>query len=279
MRIRYESGRILIDQSTYLVKILERFGMENSHAARTPMVEGYYPLKNEGDKNPELTVRFQQVIGSLLYLMLGTRPDIAYAVCKLASHAANPSQEHFSRALYILKYLNGTRNYALVYDGAGGVGNGLMAYTDSDYAQDPTHRLSQTGNLVILACGPISWKSFVQKSIATSSTEAEYMALCDCAKQVVWIRLLLEELKLPVKIPVPIYVDNQAAIFNASNPTQERRTKHMDVRYHKIREFVEEGKVDLFYIPGTDNPADLFTKPLGRIKFEQFRKSLGLVFE
>jgi hypothetical protein len=136
MRIKRIDGRICLDQIDYLEKVLDRFRMTNAKSARTPMVEGYYPLPHEGEIDTDLRQLFQQVIGSLMYLMLGTRPDIAYAVTKLAKHAANPSKEHLDKAYYILKYLAGTRKYALVYDGSGGVGKGLVAYTDSDYAQD-----------------------------------------------------------------------------------------------------------------------------------------------
>ena len=209
--------------------------------------------------------------------MLGTRPDIAYAVTKLAAFSANPSQEHLNRALYIMNYLRGTSQYSLVFDG--NEGQGLIAYTDSDYAQDPNNRKSITGNVTLLASGAVSWKSYAQKTIATSSTEAEYMALFDCGKQVNWLRILLTEIGYKLRLPTPIYADNQGAIFNASNPTQERRTKHMDVRYHLIREYVEQGIVALYYVEGSENPADIFTKPLGRVKFEYFRKSLGLVID
>ena len=130
----------------------------------------------------------------------------------------------------------------------------------------------------MLASGAVSWKSHTQKSIATSTTEAEYMALHDCSKDVMWMCNILLEMGFPIKTPIPIYVDNQGAIFNASNPTHERKTKHIAVRYHKIREYVEEGSVDLFYVRTDENPSDIFTKPLGRIKFELFRKSLGLIF-
>jgi hypothetical protein len=278
MRIKRKDGRIYLDQVDYLDKVLERFGMTNARPARTPMVEGYYPLPNEGEIDPELRLLFQSVIGSLMYLMLGTRPDIAYAVVKLAKFAANPSKEHLDKALYIMKYLVGTRDYALVYDGTGRLGSGLIAYTDSDYAQDPTHRKSQTGNVILLASAPVSWRSHQQKTVATSSTEAEYMAMSDCGKQAVWFGIMLKELGFPLKVPVPIYADNQASIFNASNPVQETRTKHIDVKYHKIREMVDLGQIAIYYVPGTENPADLFTKPLGRVKFEEYRKSLGLEF-
>ena len=104
------------------------------------------------------------------------------------------------------------------------------------------------------------------------------MALFDCGKQVAWLRNMFMELGFPLTSPTPIYADNQGAIFNASNPTQERRTKHIDVRYHKIREFVEDKVVELFFVEGSQNPADIFTKPLGRVLFEKFREELGLVF-
>jgi hypothetical protein len=104
------------------------------------------------------------------------------------------------------------------------------------------------------------------------------MAMSDCGKQAVWFGIMLKELGFPLKVPVPIYADNQASIFNASNPVQETRTKHIDVKYHKIREMVDLGQIAIYYVPGTENPADLFTKPLGRVKFEEYRKSLGLEF-
>jgi hypothetical protein len=225
MRIKRKDGRIYLDQTNYLDKILEHFGMTNARPARTPMVEGYYPRPNEGEANPELRQLFQSIIGSLMYLMLRTRPDIAYAVVKLSKFAANPTQEHVNEALYIIKYLVGTRDYALVYDGSSGLSEGLIAYTNSDYAQDPTHRKSQTGDIILLAGGPVSWRSHTQKTVATSSTEAKYMALSDCRKQAVWFWIMLKELGFPLKVPVPIYADNQASIFNASNSVQETRTK------------------------------------------------------
>ena len=125
--------------------------------------------------NPELQRRYQMVIGSLLYLMIGTRPDIAFAVTKLAQFAARPSEEHFDKALYICRYLRGTSKYCLTYDGTSG--QGLIACTDSDWASDSNNRQSQTGYFLKLAGGAISWTSRAQKTVALSSTEAGCMAL------------------------------------------------------------------------------------------------------
>jgi hypothetical protein len=232
-------------------------------------------MPNKNKSTPDLHSKYQQVIGSLLYIMLGTRPDIAYAVTKLSQYATNPSEEHLSRAYYICRYLAGTPNYTLVYNGRGG--DGLIGFADSDWASDPTTRKSTTGYLVKLANGVICWNSRVQKSIALSSTEAEYMSLGDTCRQLVWIRSLFLELGIKLK-PIPLCGDNQGSIFLASNPVQEKRIKHIDLRHHYIREVIRSKKIELFFIEGAENPADLFTKNLGRVKFQKFREQLGLEF-
>ncbi len=276
MRIRRRDSSLLLDQCSYLDKVVERFGMKNAKFARTPLPTGYLPTVNEGKVDPQLRTEFQQVIGSLLYLMLGTRPDIAFAVTKLAQFAANPSKEHLDKARYIVRYLAGTADYALVLNGASN--KGLIAYSDSDYASDPIKRRSQTSFMFKLADGIISWMSRAQKTIAHSSTEAEYMALSDCSRQAVWIQNIFSELGLRNQ-PTPICADNEGAIFIASNPVQERRTKHIDVWYHYARECVEEKRVELVWIPTDENPADMFTKNLGHVKYLQFRNTLGLEFK
>jgi len=185
MRITHKGHAIHLDQCVYLQKVIECCGMLNAKSTSTPLPAGYYAAKNTEHVDADLHSRFQMVIGSLLYLMLGTRPDIAFAVTHLLRHAANPSQDHLNKALYICRYLIGTSTYSLVYNG--GSGAGLTACTDSDWGSDPTSRLSQTGFYLKLADGLISWTSRVQKTIVYSSTEAEYMALRDCARQVTWI--------------------------------------------------------------------------------------------
>jgi hypothetical protein len=275
MHIIRRNGKIYLDQSAYLEKVLQRFGMADCHSARTPMPEGWRPEPNPDPVDDKLRQLFQSVIGSLLYLMLGTRPDIAYAVTKLSQFAANPSKEHLNKALYICKYLRGTSHYALVLDGPSK--QGLIAYSDSDHAGDHINRRSITGYIVKLANATISWTSHAQKTVATSSTEAEYMALSDCSRQAMWLKHLFSELGIPIR-KIPICTDNNGAIFIRSNPIQERRVKHIDVRYHYIRERVESGDVEILRVDSNDNPADMFTKPLGYVKFEQFRSMLGLEF-
>jgi hypothetical protein len=133
--------------------------------------------------------------------------------------SANPSQEHLDKAMYIFKFLAGTSRYALIYNGCSQ--KGLMAYTDSDWAADKATRWSVTGYFFKIANGIFSWQSQARKTVAQSSTEAEYMALSHCSQQAMWLKTMLTELGMPLKA-VPIYGDNQGAIFNASNPVQEK---------------------------------------------------------
>ena len=154
---------------------------------------------------------------------------------------------------------------------------GLMAYADSDWASDPITRKSTTGYMVKLAGCVFAWNSRAQKTVALSSTEAEYMSLSDTSRQLIWIKNLFSELGIILQ-PLPLYGDNQGSIFLSSNLVQEKRIKHVDLRYHFIRDTIETKKVELFFIEGNSNPADMFTKNLGRVKFLKFREQLGLEF-
>ena len=205
--------------------------------------------------------------------MLGTRPDVAYPVTKMAQCAANPSQDHLNRTRHICRYLAGTSKYALVYNG--NTNKGLVACADSDWASNPVDRRSTTGYMVKLADPIFICNSRAQRTVALSSTEAEYMSLSDTSRQLVWIKALLSELGVNLG-PIPLCGDNQGSIFMASNPVQERQIKHIDIRFHYIREVVQQRQVELFFINGSDNPADMFTNNLGRTKFTQFRATLGL---
>jgi hypothetical protein len=276
IRVTRDAGKIQLDQRKYLAKVLDRFQMTNAKIAQTPLPTGWNPTENKNAVNPAIRQKYQSVIGSLLYLMLGTRPDIAFAVIKMSQFSANPSQEHLDKAIYIMRYLVGTQEYSIVYDGV--KAEGLIAYTDSDWAADQIKRRSTTGYFATLAGGIICWQSRLQKTVALSSTEAEYMALSDTSRQIKWIQSIFSELGFALKA-IPICADNQGSIFIGSNPVQERRTKHIDIRYHYVRECIEEGDVSVVFIEGKENPADMFTKNLGATLFLKFRDSLGITFK
>ena len=179
MKIWHEGKKVYLDQTTYLDKVVERFGMSNAQGAVTPLPGGYVPTESQGQCDPEFHQKYQSIIGSLLYIMLGTRPDIMYAVTKLSQFSANPSKEHMGKAEHICRYLRSTRDYAMVFDGSSD--EGLIAFTDSDWAADPIKQRSITGYFFKLAGSIFLWQSWAQKTIALSSTEAEYMALSDCS--------------------------------------------------------------------------------------------------
>jgi Reverse transcriptase (RNA-dependent DNA polymerase) len=275
MHITQKKKDIHLDQRDYLDKVLEHFSMTNAKSAPTPLPSNWVPQPNKGKTSPELLRQYQSIIGLLLYLMIGTCPDIAFAVTRLAQFSANPSQEHFEQAKYICQYLAGTRSSSLVFKHA--PGKGLAAYMDSDWASDPITRRSVTGYFFTLAGGPITWRSRAQTTVAHSSTEAEYMALSDCSHQMSWIHNIFLELGMHLD-PILIYADNQGSIFIGSNPVQDICTKHIDVKYHCVHECIAVKKIVLYHVPTEDNTADIFTKNLGCLKFKKFKRQLGIEF-
>ena len=265
---------IIIDQIEYAKKIVNQFGQENAKPARTPLPAGYIPKPNDKQATSEQRSYYQSIIGSLLYLTLGTRPDIAHAVIMMSQFMVNPSEEHIQRALYIIKYVGSNLKGKIIYNGYGH--EGFRAYCDADWAGNQISRRSVTGYIIKLAGGPVSWVSRKQKTVALSSTEAEYMCLSDTSRQLVWIRSLFGELGFNIQ-SIQLGVDNQGAIFLAQNPTQEHRSKHIDICYHYVRECIEDKKVELVYIPTNEQLADILTKILSFDKFQKLRSQIGLV--
>jgi hypothetical protein len=172
-------------------------------------------------------------------------------------------------------YLVGTQDYKIVYDGK--KGKGLQAYTDSDWAADEIKCRSTTGYFATMASGSVCWQSRLQKTVVLSSTEAEYMTLSNTGQQVMWIQSLFGELGYNLQ-RILICTDNQGSIFISSNSVQERRTKHIDIHYHYICEYIEDNKVSVFFIAGMENPVDMLTKNLAAEKFLKFREHLSIIF-
>lgn len=265
---------VTIDQAKYAKKIVERFGLINAKPVNTPLPAGYVPNKQiEGQATQEMITYYQQLIGSLLFLAMCTRLDIVYATILMSQFVSNPSQDHIKKALHIIQYVGSTLDYCIKYNGKDKYG--LICYADADWASNPIDRKSTTGIVVKLAGAPVYWKSAKQKTIALSSTEAEYMAASDACRQISWLKNLFEELGYNIR-SIPLIMDNQAAIYMASNPAQEQRTKHMDVRYHYIRSCVKDDLVDLYYIKTEDQAADILTKNLLLNKHSRMLKLCGI---
>ena len=277
LRIRRDRAKrkILVDQTEYIQTVLERFQMNNSKSQRTPLPAGAVLESNKDTASDQFRTQYQSIIGSIMYAMLGTRPDIAFAVTRLAKFASNPSQAHMGYAYYILRYLQGTKDYALCYDGASN--SGLVAYSDSDWAEDRDDRHSTSGFVFMMANCVVSWASRRQPTVSLSSTEAEYKAASDTCRQMAWLRNFGKELGDNMTAPTPLCLDNQGSIFLAVNPAVDRRTKHIEIRYHFIREFYESGETDIFYVASEDQLADQLTKNLPFSSIEKFRSLSGMV--
>lgn len=265
-----------IDQKTYLEEVLERFGMTDANPARTPLPAGCVLTASTEEVDNARRTYFQSLIGSMMYFAIGTRPDVAYAVARLAQYSANPTEQHLKMAKYVLRYVKGTLDYGIVYDGFAEEAQ-LLSYTDSDYAENRDDRHSISAYVFKLAGGAISWMSRKQSSAAQSTAEAEYISMAEAAKQLQWYYNLYSELGLPDPTPIDMRCDNRAAILTAENPMVGRNMKHVEVKYHFIREAVQKGLVRLVPTPSAENVSDALTKSLPQVMLDRFSGSMGLI--
>ena len=249
----------------------------DANDTKTPLPAGVHLTKSETPSSTNIRTEYQQLIGTLLYAALGTRPDIAFAVTRLSQFNSDPTEEHLRYAKYVLRYLKGTKSLRICYDGSSNAG--LIGYSDSDWGENKDDRHSTSGQVFTLANGTISWASQHQKTVALSVGESEYMELAATGCQCTWLRSFSTEIGFPFTQATTICADNQAAIILAINPAVEWRTKHIDIHHHYICEQVETKVIDLYHITGEENPTDLFTKPLPVVKVEKFRSLIGLTQE
>lgn len=269
--------KIWLSQENYLNKILRRFNMQDCKPISTPLPVNFklsssMSPSNEAERKEMSRVPYASAVGSLMFAMICTRPDIAQAVGAVSRYMANPGREHWNTVKRILRYIKGTSNVALCY---GGSELTVRGYVDSDFAGDLDKSKSTTGYVYTLAGGAVSWMSKLQRVVALSTTEAEYMAATQACKESIWIQRLLEELGHKQE-KIVLFCDSQSALYIAKNPAFHSRTKHIRVQYHFVREVVEEGTVDMQKIHTNENLADVMTKPVNTDKFIQCRSSIGL---
>ncbi len=269
-----DSGDIWIGQEAYTRELLKKFKMEESKPMSTPVEIGSNLVKasNEDDLFDKET--YQSAVGSLLYLSTRTRPDIAYSVSSAARFSAKPTKEHWTAVKRIFRYLNGTVNLGLVY--SKDKEQECQGYSDADWAGDLGDRKSTSGYIFKLSGGAISWRSKKQSCVALSTAEAEYIALASAAQESVWLQELLTSLKETKIKPTTIYEDNQSAICLAKNPQYHGRAKHIDIKYHFVRERVAAGDIKLEFCKSQDMIADIFTKGLSSPQFTKLREMLGM---
>lgn len=263
-----------LSQSPYIKKVIYEAGMENCAPVSTPIaVSTLEPAPKDYKASDDDRHWFAKVIGSLMYIMLGTRPDIAFAISLCCRFMANPTAAHITALKRVLRYLKGTITLVLTYRGDL---KPLAGYSDSDWAGDVQTRRSTAGYIFNLGSGAISWQSKRQPTVALSSCEAEYMGQTAATKEAIWLRALLTGMTGSDIETTVLFGDNQGAIALSRNPEFHARTKHIDTQYHFTREKVESGEVKWEYLPTRQQIADGLTKPLPRNAFEDFRKKLGL---
>lgn len=251
-----KEGIIMLDQRNYILEILDRFGMTESKPMKTPIEVNAKFQKDDSDHNENIPYR--QAIGCLLYLAQATRPDIGFSVNKLSRYVSDPGQQHWTGVKRIMRYIQGTKDLKLTF--TKDESNEMRGYCDSDWASSPEDRRSCTGYIFLFQNGAIAWNSCKQPTVALSTAEAEYMAMASAAQEALWLRQLHLEFGLKEDCTLPIYCDNQSAIRLAMNDCYKPRTKHIDIRYHFLRDNVNNKLINFMYCKGSEMVADILTK-------------------
>ncbi len=272
-----KAGKLYLSQQGYIEKVLRRFNMHDAKPVSTPLA-AHFKLssalcpESEYDIEYMSRVPYSSAVGSLMYAMVCSRPDLSHALSVVSRFMANPGKEHWKAVQWIFRYLRGSSNACLQF---GKSGDGLVGYVDSDYAGDLDKRRSLTGYVFTVGGCAVSWKACLQATVALSTTEAEYMAISEACKEAVWLRGLYTEL-CGDNSCINIFCDSQSAICLTKDQMFHERTKHIDVRYHYIRDVIAQGDIKICKISTHDNPADMMTKPVPATKFELCSSLVGV---
>ncbi|KAM6553280.1 hypothetical protein CsatB_014042 [Cannabis sativa] len=210
-------------------------------------------------------VPYSNAVGSVMYLMVSTRPDLGYAMSVLSKYMANPGKVHWLAMKWVFRYLLGTTKVGLIYNRQK-ANTIIEGYSDSDYAGDRDNRRSTSAYFFLIGGNCVSWKVQLQPVVALSTTEAEYLATTEAIKEAIWLKGLMKELNLLKGVPT-VYSDSQSCIFLCKNPMFHDRLKHIEIKYHFIRDKVTQGEIDIEKVPTEDNPADMGTKIVTLNKF------------
>ncbi|GJU09081.1 retrovirus-related pol polyprotein from transposon TNT 1-94, partial [Tanacetum coccineum] len=271
LQISQSPRGIFINQSKYALESLKKYGFDSCDPVDTPMVE---KSKLDEDKEGKAVdpSHYRGMIGTLLYLT-ASRPDLQFAICMCARYQARPTEKHLNAVKRIFRYLKGTVHRGLWYPKDSSIA--LTAFADADHAGCQDTRRSTSGSMQLLGDRLVSWSSKRQKSAAISSTEAEYIALSGCCAQILWMRSQLTDYGFGFN-KIPMYCDNKSAIALCCNNVQHSRSKHIDIRFHFIKEHVENGVIELYFVNTEYQLTDIFTKALGRKRIEFLINKLGM---
>ena len=273
MKITKTSDGYALSQSHYIEKILDKFIKDDLNLARTPVDISLYLSKNKGDAVSQL--KYSQIIGSLMYLMNCTRPDIAYAISKLSRYTSNPGEDHWKAIIRVLRYLRFTRDHGLNFTRYPAV---LEGYCDANWISDTKDSKSTSGYVFTLGGAAISWKSTKQTCIARSTMESEFIALDKAGEEAEWLRHFLEDIPMWPK-PMPaicIHCDSQSAIGRAQNHMYNGKSRHIRRRHNTVRQLLSNGIISIDYIKSKENIADPLTKGLTKELVYSSSKGMGL---
>lgn len=241
---------IKLSQKHYIEDVLDRFGMKNCNAAATPLPENSVLTSgSETESKDASTLPYQSLIGCLQWIANSTRPDVAHAVSQLSRFNANWTTAHWLLAKHILRYLKGSSQTGITF---GGKATPLTVYSDADFSQCPGTRRSVTGHIFCLNNGCVSWTSQRQHVVALSTSEAEYMAASDAARHLAWVQNFLFDIFHQQTQPTPFYIDSTSAVSVITEEAIKKRSKHIDQRYHHIREQHQAGMIEIIRIPTTE---------------------------
>lgn len=273
IKISRTSNGLILSQSHYIEKILERFSKYDNSPAKTPVDVNLHLTKNTGNGISQL--EYSRVIGSLMYLMNCTRPDIAYSVSKLSRYTSNPGENHWKAIIRVLRYLRYTKDYGLHYTRYPAV---LEGYCDANWISDSKDSKSTSGYVFTLGGAAVSWKSSKQTCIARSTMESEFIALDKAGEEAEWLRHFLEDIPSWPK-PVPaicIHCDSQSAIGRAQSSMYNGKSRHIRRRHNTIKQLLSNGIISIDYVKSKNNIADPLTKGLTREQVSSSSRGMGL---
>jgi hypothetical protein len=269
-----------LSQSQFILDLIQQHGLQDSKPVSTPLNPGSRLSTSMSPQNDSEAAEMSQypyisVVGSLMYLALTTRPDIAYAAGVLARFNSNPGLAHWQAAKHVLRYLKGTVDHRLVYRPSDSP-EPFITYSDADHGGNPDNGRSTGGYVVKIGSGAVSWSSKLQSLVALSTTEAEHISAVEAGKEILWMRNLLGELGFKISGPSILRMDNQSAIAVSKNPEHHGKMKHLSLCLFWLQDTVDDGLIAPTFVSTQNMAADIFTKALDRVKLQNCVGMLGL---
>lgn len=273
MQIEILNNCIFIHQTQYIEQLLNKFNMNDANTNSVP-VDPHMKLQ-KGDGEPEKNIPYREAVGSLMHLAIVSRPDIMFAVSLVSRFLNCYNQMHWNAVKKIFKYLKASKDYGLCYTKTAQPSE-IVGYSDADFANDLDTRRSVTGYVFIKNGAAVTWSSQKQQTVALSTTEAEFMAACAATKEAMWVKLLLSDAGEYKQDTLYLHLDNQSAISVIKNLNFHKRCKHIEIKYHFIKEKYHQKIISLKFVSSKYQYADILTKALTKDKFIFLRSKLGM---